>query len=262
MVQKIIDVMGENKKMVVPILLILLVITVIYVIYKRRQWDNENPILLKDKYNLRKHNYEKKIIKAGKLPNICSLRFTLCFWMKIHDYNYKYDKYKSVLYIGNQNAHKTAPGVWLYPKTNNLAVRMACKTDNKSNGSMHLNKQYMSDNNSHVVHDEVSNHICDVSNIPLQAWTMVGIVLNNRQMDVYINGKLVRSCLLPGIPDIKKTYNMVVSDDGGFDGELTKIQLYSDSKNSDEIYDWYLDGPTTNDLTSLIPNFDLTCNFE
>ena len=243
MVQKIIDVMGENKKIVIPLLLVLLVITVIYVIYKRRQWDKENPLLLKEKYILRQQNYEKKIIKAGKLPNICSLRFTLCFWMKIHDFNYKYDKYKSVLYIGNENAHKTAPGIWLYPKTNNLAVRMACKTDDK-NGTMNLQKQYKHD--GHPVSGGVANHTCDIANVPIQSWTMVGIVLNNREIDVYINGKLVRSCLLPGVPDISNSYKMVLSDDGGFDGELSKVQLFSDSKNPEDIYEWYLQGPNAN----------------
>lgn len=254
MAQKIIDLMGENKKLFVPILLVLLVITVIYVIYKRRQWDRENPLLLKDRYVLKTHNFEKKIIKS-KLPNICSLRFTLCYWMKIYGYNYKYDKYKSVLYVGNDNAQKTAPGIWLYPKTNNLAVRMACKTDDK-NGTMNLQKQYK--HGGHPASGGVANHTCDVANVPIQAWTMVGIVLNNREMDVYINGKLVRSCLLPGVPDISNSYKMVLSDDGGFDGELSKIQLFSSSKNPEEIYDWYLQGPDANNswLSHLkIPGF-------
>ena len=54
---------------------------------------------------------------------------------------------------------------------------------------------------------------------------------------------------------------MVVGDDGAFDGELTKIQLFSKAKNPEEIYDWYLQGPndTLNSLFSCFPNMSISC---
>ena len=52
-----------------------------------------------------------------------------------------------------------------------------------------LNKQYKSNPNSSVVSGPVANHTCDIANVQLQAWTMVGVVLHNREMDVYINGE-------------------------------------------------------------------------
>lgn len=257
MTQKIVDTIKGHQKFIVPILVVLLIIVIIYVVYKRRQWDKENPILLKKEYIFQNKNYKKKVIKSNKLPNICGLRFTVCFWMKIYGYNYKYNQYKNVLYIGTNNAEKTAPGIWLYPKENNLAVRIACKTDKKSNGSMNLYKQYKTNPKGSVVDGVVVNHECDISNVPLQAWTMVGVVLNNREMDIYINGKLVRSCLLPGVPDIKNSYNMVLGDDGAFNGELTKVQVFSTSKNPEQIYSWYLDGPNTKSLwQQLVPSFN------
>ena len=146
MTQKIVDTFNNNKKLIIPILVVLLIIVIIFVIYKRKQYEKQNPILLTHPYIFRNKEYKKKTISSNKLPNICGLQFSLCFWMKIYGYNYKYDEYKSVLYIGNKNGAKTAPGIWLYPKTNNMAVRIACKTDNK-NGTMNLNKQYKSDPN-------------------------------------------------------------------------------------------------------------------
>ena len=107
MTQKVIDLFEEKKKMLIPLLIVVLVIVVFYLIYKRIQWNKENPIFLKKPYILKKHNYKKKIIRSNKLPHICNMKFTLCFWMKVYGYNYLYDNYKSVLYIGNNNAEKT-----------------------------------------------------------------------------------------------------------------------------------------------------------
>ena len=38
---------------------------------------------------------------------------------------------------------------------------------------------------------------CSINNFPLQRWVNLTISLNNRTLDTYLNGKLVRTCILP-----------------------------------------------------------------
>ena len=58
-------------------------------------------------------------------------------------------------------------------------------------------------NNSNMLskpNSEEVQYVCDVPNIAIQRWVQVGVVLQNRTLDVYINGKLARSGILQGIP--------------------------------------------------------------
>lgn len=66
---------------------------------------------------------------------------------------------------------------------------------------------------------------CDIVNIPIQRWVHVGIILQNKTLDVYLNGSLKRSCILKNIPkSIKQTDNIYINQNGGFNGKLSDIK--------------------------------------
>ncbi len=81
MTQKIVDILKDNKNLLVPLLIVILVVVIIYVVYKRKQYQKFNPLLLNKPYIFRKNNYKKKLIKSKEMPNICGLQYSLCFWM-------------------------------------------------------------------------------------------------------------------------------------------------------------------------------------
>ena len=41
---------------------------------------------------------------------------------------------------------------------------------------------------------------CRISNFPLQSWVNIAVSVYNRAIDVYMDGKLQRSCVLAGTP--------------------------------------------------------------
>ena len=45
---------------------------------------------------------------------------------------------------------------------------------------------------------------CAVSNIPIQRWVNLSMSVYGRTLDVYLNGKLVKTCVMPGIANIDK----------------------------------------------------------
>ena len=63
-----------------------------------------------------------------------------------------------------------------------------------------------------------------------------------RSVDVYIDGKLVKTCLLAGVAKLDSTAPLDVCPDGGFSGFIGKLRYYARSINPREAYDIYKEG--------------------
>ena len=100
----------------------------------------------------------------------------------------------------------------------------------------------MNPNTSNLSHLD-PNDQCDIMELPLQRWVHVGIVLWNRTTDIYLNGKLVRSCILPNVPRIPWDEPLYVCQDGGFDGSIATLRYFNRSLNATEMYKLYAKGP-------------------
>jgi hypothetical protein len=87
--------------------------------------------------------------------------------------------------------------------------------------------------------------LCDLPEIELQRWICVGIVLNNRTIDVYLDGKLARSCVLPSFFKVDpKGVSLKLLDFGGFEGFLSDVSCYNYALNPDQVYRIYMTGPS------------------
>jgi hypothetical protein len=87
--------------------------------------------------------------------------------------------------------------------------------------------------------------ICDLPEVELQRWVCFGIVLNGRTVDVYLDGKLARSCVLPSFYTVDANgVSLKLLQYGGFDGFLSKVVVYSQALNPDQIYRIYMSGPS------------------
>ena len=63
-----------------------------------------------------------------------------------------------------------------------------------------------------------------------------------RTMDIYIDGKLVRTCLLPGVASVNKNADVFVTPSGGFDGWIAKFQYYPSPLNPQQAWNIYAQG--------------------
>lgn len=85
---------------------------------------------------------------------------------------------------------------------------------------------------------------CDIPDIDLQRWVMVTVVLTGRTTDVYIDGKLRRSCINKSYFKVDPTgVTPVMTLRSGFDGYTGTTSVGNYSMNPDEIYRAYLTGP-------------------
>lgn len=142
------------------------------------------------------------------------------WWMFIKDWNYGYGKDKAVLTRPDPTSGSVMnPSISLHPTDNSLKVSVSLfpsgdggsKTEPAPAGS------------SGSASDDV--YVCEVHNLPLQAWFSVGVTVFGRNLDVYIDGKLVKSCFLPGVPK-PATGDIQLSPGGGFSGYLCDFFHY------------------------------------
>ena len=94
--------------------------------------------------------------------------------------------------------------------------------------------------------------ICDLPEIDLQRWVMITVVLSGKTIDVYLDGKLARSCVSHSYYKVDAAgVNPVLCDKGGFDGYIAGTTVANYEMNPDEIYRAYMAGPEKTSLTVL-----------
>ena len=96
---------------------------------------------------------------------------------------------------------------------------------------------------------------CLVEDFPLQKWVHVVVSQYNQVVDIYVDGKLRSSCVMPGFPMLTQE-NLVLSPDDGFSGQMTNVTYYNTALGADEVFAIYKDGPEgSNNILSGIPNW-------
>jgi hypothetical protein len=216
----------------IMLIIVIIVCVIIYAIYKHFSDKRYNePILIDQPVDAT----VSRMIPASSIPSSNSNEFTINFWMFVRDWNYNYEQPKCVLYYGDPDCKQASPLVFLYPNTNNLMIRMA---ENNPNNNKSMNPFSCNDVDTFDVKKP-----CDVSNIPLQRWVQISIVLWNTTTDVYVNGKLARSCTSPNVPKMMNGQNIYIGQGGGFNGYISRLKYYNYSVSSRDIYALYRGGP-------------------
>lgn len=209
--------------------------------------------------------------------------YTISFWMYITSWDYRSGLPKSVLQIFDQTAISSpatntaaalascqANGAGaepetkyvnnsysllttvLYPNEAKMMVRVHTDTP-PADGSPDMtnlatfNQVLSGGKGATMFMPTVAMPVCDVQDIDLQRWINITISVNGRIVDVYYDGKLNRSCVLPDIPTApdQGTQSVVIGQSGGFGGKMSNIQFFGYPLTPDRIYSIYQAGPST-----------------
>jgi hypothetical protein len=150
-----------------------------------------------------------KVIAASAIPASGSAS-GLQFWMYIKDWEYKYGQEKHVIdRVDPTNAGVVNPGISLHPTDNTLDINISLY----SSGT----------NTSTTDTGSGEKQTITVENVPLQSWFSVSVTVFQRNVDVFINGMLVKSVMLVGVPR-PVNGNIIIGDKGGFSGSVCNVQ--------------------------------------
>ena len=141
------------------------------------------------------------------------------FWMFIKDWDYKFGQEKPIIRRGMNGSYN--PYVYLHPTENTLSVKVSVFP--RESSTVAASTPAGTSDSGGATDD---NFVCTVPNVPLQKWTCVGISISGRNLDIYMDGLLVRSCLLPGVPR-PATGSIEIMPGGGFSGSVIDLFHWS-----------------------------------
>jgi hypothetical protein len=218
----------------------------------------------------------------GKVPSIFTGGdFTLSMWVYIDDWNYRVSTSKFLFALSPANvvaATTVSPLVGvLTPLRNGMQVSAnvvssgsgsrsptAAATPDitkESNLQNLLNQQ----TSMQMFSSTVTDAPCDIKEIPLQKWVNITIVSSGRVLDIYMDGKLTRSCVLDNVVNVPTgELKLRLGETGGFGGRYSSVQMWNQQLTPDTIYGIYMMGPTQsqhNILTDISKYLNLNVSF-
>jgi hypothetical protein len=156
---------------------------------------------------------KKLVIPAAEVPIGGGLDSGVQFWMFIKDWDYKFSQQKEVL--KRVQGTDASPFITLHPTDNTLQVRVSVYPNSPSAGAASVPTSSSTGD----------SFTCTVENVPLQSWFSVSVTVFQRNLEIFINGRLVKSCVLPGIPK-PVSGDVVIGDNGGFSGSICNFNSY------------------------------------
>lgn len=154
------------------------------------------------------------------------IEFTWSVWLNISDLKKAggdCTKLSHIFNKGNNNfgangvaTVNNAPGLYICEETNKLRVYMD-------------------------TFDSNANYL-EIDNIPLKKWFHCAVRLQNKIVDVYINGVIAARKVLTGVP--KQNYDsVIIGANGGFTGQLSNLVYYDSALSVFGINNIILGGP-------------------
>lgn len=166
------------------------------------------------------------------------------FSMYVQDWNYKYGVEKHIVSRSDPtNPAIMNPSISLHPTDNSLKISVSVFGDGSSSKSEPAPAGHSG------ATDDV--YICEVPDIPLQTWCSVSVTLFSRNLDVYLNGKLVKSCVLSGVPK-PVAGDIYLNSGGGFSGYLCSFYHYPRMLTPDDASSFYSQGTSCTTSTQSI----------
>ena len=207
-------------------------------------------------------------IVAKTLPtNNNTSNYTYSTWIFVNDWNYRFGQDKVILQRLDKD-NKPSPSITLGAMENTIKVRVNYYATSGSKAAASGNEEACEADADADVDDgdlyssNTDNvHTCQVENIPLQKWVNILISLYGRTLDVYIDGKLVRTCVLPGVAKPNADADIQVTPKGGFSGFTTNFQYWPASSNPQEAYDIYKQGLGGSIFSSVLNKFRIRFTF-
>ena len=183
--------------------------------------------------------------------------FSVSAWIYINNWSYRQGYNKCILRVGGSSFDTLRINLGGYkPK---LMVRFHTKDGGASttipgNNSpdsaqpesleiQTLNATYNIQNIESGLLDSATPSGCDLPEVDLQRWVNIVVSVNGKTVDVYLDGKLSRSCVLPNYFKVDSSYSGYLLYNGGFGGQIANVMMYDAALNPEMVYKNYIAGP-------------------
>ena len=189
---------------------------------------------------IRQNPKDKKSVLIKRSENQTKgIEFTWSTWLYITQLPDDSTTYNHIFNKGDVNeSNKNSNGIFL-----NNAPGLYLKRDDTDN-TRGILRVYMdtvvASNSANNIRD--TNTYVDVHNVPLKNWFNVAIRLENKILDVYVNGTISNRLVLNNVPK-QNYYDVNVCQNGGFSGKLSNLRYFNYALTIFDINTIVLGGP-------------------
>lgn len=202
------------------------------------------------------------IFSGGPMPQLyAGGEYSISTWIYVTNWgvNKGYNKPFLVLSGGApESSGYMTMVMYLGQYTNKLGVRVSYSSSGTSNGSLSYTDAYNNivSGRSPYTDSSADFNKCDIESIDLQKWVNITAVLSGRTIDIYIDGKLSRSCLLDGLFMVDgDNTTLKLGGPNGFGGIIGMTRAANVAYSPDTVYSYYQAGPLQKfSLSSLDPS--------
>ncbi len=218
-----------------------------------------SPVLLKgmkDAKKMLKITQDPKVNDSITLTRSQNQRygteFTYSVWLFIDDVQYKPGQKKHIFHKGSEEMNKNSF------KQGATTINTKGMAFPNNGPGLYLTDDTKNPNTLVVVmntYEEVIEEI-EVPNIPINKWINVVIRVQNRVLDVYINGSIAIRHKFTSVP--KQNYGDVfINMNGGFSGQISSLQYFNRALSGVEIQSGNSAGPnmTTDQSMHIFPPY-------
>ncbi len=225
---------------------------------------------------------ETRLFEANELKQSKG-EFAISSWIYINDWNTKYGQEKEILNKGNDlitmklgaYENNLKINLKMFNQTLNehqanlrglveadgghtltSGSTLSCSGDDIwENGTIDTGVSCTGASNS-------ANVDVTIENINLQKWVNIIAAVNDRTLDIYINGKLVTSKAYPNLINTALINNndLTVTPNGGFGGFVSKVQYYPDFITPKQAWNIYRGG-FGDAFASALDKYNLSVSF-
>jgi hypothetical protein len=231
------------------ILNVLAVFLTLIVIYYILSWlFGGNSVTIKTNVDGKTSN----VIPASTIPSSSvSGNYTYSVWFYVNDWNYRFGEQKILLSRLNGDKNPS-PVISFDTMENNILI--ALSTYNSS-------APPAAPPGTPTPNTKSQTNTYTVRNFQLQKWVNLIVSVYGRTLDVYLDGKLVRTFVLPGTANVSASSNLTITPNGGFDGQTSNFQYWPNASNPQQAYNIYKAGFGGSILGNLFNKYRLKISF-
>ena len=110
---------------------------------------------------------------------------------------------------------------------------------------------------------KTSSNDCEIADFPLQKWVNLIISFNGSAMDVYVDGKLVKSCVVNNGSKLSETQKIILGDVSKIEdvGFITNVKLKAAPIAPQEAWDIYSQGFGGSPWSDLLNKYKVKLSF-
>ena len=188
--------------------LIILAIAIYYLVFRVDRYTSVlcTPTHFKDKFNMFISNTKLPLSKKGN-------QFSYSLWINFQNVAESSQWYTNVNYKKPILYRFGSPNINYYPKDHKLQIQMAYKDKT----------------------GDIDYYNIDITTLPIQKWFNLIIVLDNRYVDVFIDGRRYITGYLPSVPFIFNRNLYLGETDNNFNGYVDRVKYFNYSLNEAEV---------------------------